>query len=256
LRVWPASEIFFGRQDCGQHGVDDQPDDHADSDAFPDNGGGEYVDGDDYVQRWRLGDLQWRVVQLDDRRGDLHDAGSAVGSHTFTAVYAGDANFQGSTSNPQTVSVSVPLVTLSVGGFPTADHIGAAHTVTVTAEDGSGTAIDGYTGTSGAVSGMETGTVVDDFVWVLNSSGTLSKIDTLADILAACINSHGTDAGGNVWVTDSSANTLTELGHSGAALSYNFCGALWSRQASLREIFASSKRSEEITAGFTRSGEQ
>jgi len=192
-----------------------------------------------------------------------------IGSHTFTAVYAGDANFQGSTSNPQTVSVSVPLVTLSVGGFPTADHIGAAHTVTVTAEDGSGTAIAGYTGTvtlsssdahatlpaaytfvasdngvhtfavtlntggtqtitatSGAVSGMETGIVVDDFVWVLNSTGTLSKMDETGTVILSPVGTAGTtateggvafDSSGGIWSVNNGSSVLLHATKTGGS---------------------------------------
>ena len=183
-----------------------------------------------------------------------------VGSHTFTAVYAGDPNFQGSTSNPQTVSVSVPAVMLSVSGFPATTHIGAAHTVTVTAEDGSGTAIAGYTGTvtlsssdahatlpaaytysasengvhtftvtlntggtqtitatSGAVSGMETGIVVDDFVWVLNSTGTLSKMDETGQVILSPVGATGVtattggivfDSSGGIWSVNNGSNVL------------------------------------------------
>ncbi|HEY5328310.1 MAG TPA: glycosyl hydrolase family 28 protein [Acidobacteriaceae bacterium] len=192
-----------------------------------------------------------------------------VGSHTFTAVYAGDANFQGSTSNPQTVSVSVPLVTLSVGGFPAADHIGSAHTVTVTAEDGSGTAIAGYTGTvtlgssdahatlpaaytfvasdngvhtfavtlntggtqtitatSGAVSGMETGIVVDDFVWVLNSTGTLSKMDETGTVILSPVGTAGAtatvggvafDSSGGIWSVNNGSSLLLHATKTGGS---------------------------------------
>jgi Bacterial Ig-like domain (group 3) len=192
-----------------------------------------------------------------------------VGSHTFTAVYAGDPNFQGSTSNPQTVSVSVPLATLSVGGFPAADHIGAAHTVTVTAEDGSGTAIAGYTGTvtlsssdahatlpaaytfvasdngvhtfavtlntggtqtitatSGAVSGMEAGIVVDDFVWVLNSTGTLSKMDETGTVILSPVGTSGStatsggvafDSSGGIWSVNNGASVLLHATKTGGS---------------------------------------
>ncbi len=192
-----------------------------------------------------------------------------VGTHTFTAVYAGDANFQGSTSNPQTVSVSVPLVTLSVTGFPASDHIGAAHTVTVTAEDGSGTAIAGYTGTvtlsstdahatlpaaytfvasengvhtfavtlntggtqtvtvtSGSVSGMETGIVVDDFVWVLNSTGTLSKMDETGTVILSPVGTTGAtataggvafDSSGGIWSVNNGSSVLLHATKTGGS---------------------------------------
>lgn len=192
-----------------------------------------------------------------------------VGTHTFTAVYAGDANFQGSTSNAQTVSVSVPLVTLSVGGFPTPDHIGVAHTVTVTAEDGSGSPIAGYTGTvtlsssdghatlpaaytfvpsdngvhtfavtlntggtqtitatSGAVSGMEAGIVVDDFVWVLNSTGTLSKMDETGTVILSPVGAAGAtataggvafDSSGGVWSVNNGSSVLLHATKTGGS---------------------------------------
>jgi hypothetical protein len=192
-----------------------------------------------------------------------------VGTHTFTATYTGDANFQGSTSNPQSVSVSVPLVILSVSGFPAAVHNGTAHTVTVTAEDGSGAAIVGYTGTvtltssdahatlpaaytylgsengvhtftvtlntggtqtitatSGAVSGMETGIVVDDFVWVLSSTGTLAKMDETGTVVLSPIGTAGTagsaggaafDSSGGVWSVYTGANSLLHATKAGGS---------------------------------------
>ena len=69
------------------------------------------------------------------------------GTHNFTAAYTGDAHFAPSTSGTQSVSVSVALSSISVTGFPAADHIGVLHSVTVTAKDGTGNPINGYTGT-------------------------------------------------------------------------------------------------------------
>jgi hypothetical protein len=192
-----------------------------------------------------------------------------LGTHTFSAVYAGDAHFQGSTSNPQSVSVSVPLVSLSVTGFPASVHIGTLHTVTVTAKDGSGTPIPGYTGTvtlsssdgratlpapytylgsengvhtfnvtlntggtqtitatSGAVSGMETGIVVDDYIWLVNSTGTLTKMGETGTVIISPIGTAGPAAGfGGVAFDNSGAIWSVNNGVSGVLHTTNTGGS-------------------------------
>jgi hypothetical protein len=73
------------------------------------------------------------------------------------------------------------------------------------------------TATSGSVSASQTGILVGDAIWVLNSAGTLDKLSRTGSLLTSGVGTSGTaasyggtafDSSGNVWSVTSAANSL------------------------------------------------
>ena len=196
-----------------------------------------------------------------------------TGANTITAAFTptDPANFSASadaTGKPLTVT-AVPLGSFTVGGFPSPDRNGTAHTVTVTAYDVNGALFTGYTGTvtltstdalatlpaaytfgagdNGAhsftvklatggthsitatdsatgIHASQSNIVVDDFIWVLNSTGVTQKFDEAGTNVAtggtagtaAAIGGIAVDASGSAWSVRSSVNALVMTPRSGS----------------------------------------
>ena len=196
---------------------------------------------------------------------DLHTvAVTAAGTYVYTATSGSLTQVAAN----ETVNAG-SFAALTVTGFPTADHVEAAHNVTVVAVDGFGNAVPTFAGTvtitstdslaqlpapytynggsdagshvfavtlntagtqtitatSGAISGSETGIVVDDTVWVVNANGTFARLDDSGGLS----NSGGTagttataasvvfDHNGNAYVSSSASNSIAKFDRTGAA---------------------------------------
>ena len=85
-------------------------------------------------------------VALSGGTAGVSTAALPGGSHAVTAVYSGDPLFKSSTGT-LTQTVAVVATRFSVAA-PATVAAGAAFTVTVTAQDGSGSTVTGYTGTA------------------------------------------------------------------------------------------------------------
>lgn len=84
------------------------------------------------------------------------------------------------------------------------------------------------TATSGSLTGSDTGIVVLDMIWLVNSNGTLSQLDSAGNTISPSNGYTGAgvaagplaiDGGGNIWSLSPSANAVVEYNSAGTPLS-------------------------------------
>ena len=144
----------------------------------------------------------------------------AANNVTVTARDSGGSAIVGYTG-AVTLTSSDPNATLP-GQYAYIASENGVHVFSVTLNTGGTRSI---TATRGGVSGIETGIVVDDLIWLLHADDTLTKF-TNAGISAGSGASSATgtnggasfDASGNIWTVGSGSNTLSESNKTGTNL--------------------------------------
>ena len=139
---------------------------------------------------------------------------------TVTARDSGGTRITGY-SGTVTLSSSDPNAT-GMGPYTFASIENGVHTFTVTLNTGGTQSI---TATTGAISGSQTGIVVDDLIWLVHADGSLTKL-TDAGTSAGSGTGSATgsaggvafDASGNIWTVGSGSNTLSESNKTGTNL--------------------------------------
>jgi len=134
------------------------------------------------------------------------------------------------------------------------------------------------TATSGSISGSETGIVVGDYIWVLNATGTTSKLSESGGSVTTSGSSGGTstrggiafDSSGNVWSVTSGSNSLVFSTNTGAtpttfsggglngpvSIAVDGAGSLWIANSGNNSVseFLNSGTAQSGTAGYGSSG--
>jgi DNA-binding beta-propeller fold protein YncE len=149
------------------------------------------------------------------------------------------------------------------------------HTFPVTLNTGGTQSI---TATSGSISASETGIVVGDYIWILNATGTTSKIGESGSSVTTSGFTGGTssygglafDSNGNVWSVTSGSNSLVFATKTGATpttytggglstpvgLAVDGAGSIWIANSGNNSVseFLNSGTAQSGTSGYGSSG--
>jgi streptogramin lyase len=212
--------------------------------------------------------------------GSLQVTGFPTSTSAGTASYATVSAFDTtgaampSFTGTVTLTSSDPHATLPAAyTFQSSDA--GVHSFPVTLNTGGTQSI---TATSGSISASETGIVVGDYIWVLNASGTTSKLSESGGSVTSSGSVGGTsayggiafDSSGNVWSVTSGSNSLvfsTNTGsspttYSGGGLSspvsiaVDGAGSLWIANSGNNSVseFLNTGTAQSGTTGYGASG--
>jgi sugar lactone lactonase YvrE len=212
--------------------------------------------------------------------GSLTVTGFPTSISTGTASYATVSAFDTtgaampSFTGTVTLTSSDPHATLPAAYTFTSSDAGV-HSFPVTLNTGGTQSI---TATSGSISASETGIVVGDYIWIVNATGTTSKLSESGGSvtnsgLSAGTSAHGGlafDSSGNVWSVTSGSNSLVFSTKSGATpttytggglsspvgIAVDGAGSLWIANSGNNSVseFLNSGTAQSGTAGYGASG--
>ena len=205
------------------------------------------------------------------------------GTGTFMATLTDDGSqsitvADSANSISTTTLIGVTGGTIAVGGFPAADSIGVAHTVTVTVTDMSGKTMTGFTGTVSLASSDQTAVLspasytftstdagVHVFNVTLNTGGVQSITAASAGLTSG--SEQGIQVSDFIWVVNANGS-VEKLSGSGAAVTtattggtpatqggvaFDNAGSVWSVNSGANSLFVTSKAGGAVGA-FTGGG--
>ncbi|HEX2911206.1 MAG TPA: Ig-like domain-containing protein [Chloroflexia bacterium] len=141
------------------------------------------------------------TAPLGGNQAGFSTSGLSLGSHTITAIYNGDSNYNGATSAALTQVVTTgPASQLVVAGFPASVVAGSANSITVTVKDASGNIVTNYNGTIHFSSSDAQAVLPADYTFVAGDNGTHTFNNV---VLKTAGNAH------SITATDTNSPTLS-----------------------------------------------